>query len=95
MSEIERFQPSLMGTREDWADCIPDPEGDYVRFTDHQASLAAVTADRDRMVEALKTAIEEVEFWSGYASDYFKDKHGLAGTLAHLRAALTSTEDRT
>ena len=37
---------------------------------------------------ALADAIEAVEFWSGYASDYFKDKHDLAGDMIRLHAAL-------
>lgn len=41
---------------------------------------------------ALADAIECVEAWSAYASDYFKDKHDLAGDLARLRAAIRRDE---
>lgn len=36
----------------------------------------------------LAEAIEDIDSWASYASDYFRDKHDLAGTLARYRAAL-------
>lgn len=38
--------------------------------------------------KALREAIECVEMWSGYASEYFRDKHDLAGDLKRLRSVL-------
>jgi hypothetical protein len=51
--------------------------------------LGAVTADRDRLRAALGEAIDDIDDWASYASDYFRDKHDLAGTLAKHRAALS------
>lgn len=58
--EVERFEPSLMGTREDRADCIPDPDGDYVRHSDY-AALISETAAKDAEIERLKAALREAE----------------------------------
>lgn len=38
--------------------------------------------------EALRDAGGMVEAWAGYASEYFQDKHDLAGDLARIDAAL-------
>ena len=51
--------------------------------------LIALRAENERLREALKEAIECVEFWADYASPYFKDKHGLEDNLIKLRAALS------
>jgi hypothetical protein len=49
--------------------------------------------DRVRVLEAALTeAIDDIEEWGAYASDYFKDKHGLAECVAKHRAALASKE---
>ena len=52
------------------------------------SSLRALRAENERLREALKEAIECVEFWADYASPYFKDKHGLEDNLIKLRAAI-------
>lgn len=41
---------------------------------------------------AMKQAREDTESWAEYASDYFKDKHGLAGDLARQDAAIAALE---
>lgn len=54
-----------------------------------------VEALRERvkvLEDALSEAIEDIEEWGAYASDYFKDKHGLAECLAKHRAALAIKE---
>jgi hypothetical protein len=63
------------------------------------AALRSLVAERDalkaenaRLREALRLAIEAVEFWAAYASPYFQDKHDLAGDLQKLRAALGEKE---
>jgi hypothetical protein len=53
-----------------------------------EADLAAARAEIGRLTKALRDARDMVQSWSGYASDYFKDKHDLAGDLAELDAAL-------
>lgn len=46
---------------------------------------------RDRieaLEKALEDAIESIEAWGAYASEYFKDKHDLEGDIARARSAL-------
>jgi hypothetical protein len=60
--------------------------------------VAAACAERDALKaknallrEALRLAIDAVEFWAAYATPYFQDKHDLAEDLQKLRAALGET----
>jgi DNA-binding response OmpR family regulator len=39
-------------------------------------------------IEALAEAIEEIEFWSAWADEYFHSKYSLDETLARLRAVV-------
>ena len=62
-------------------------------------ALRSFAAERDalrdenaRLREALRLAIEAVEFWAAYATPYFQDKHDLAEDLRKLRAALGETQ---
>jgi hypothetical protein len=52
----------------------------------------ALQAENARLREALRLAIDAVEFWAAYATPYFQDKHDLAGDLQKLRAALGETQ---
>jgi len=47
-------------------------------------------AEAERLRAALRDARECVETWAGYASEYFRDKHDLAGDLARIDAALAA-----
>lgn len=49
-----------------------------------------LTAEIERLRAALRDARECVETWAGYASEYFRDKHDLAGDLARIDAALAA-----
>ena len=42
----------------------------------------------ERLREALRNAIDEVETWGGSTSPFLQEKHDLEGVLADLRAAL-------
>ena len=42
--------------------------------------------------ESLTHAADEVESWGAYASDYFQQKHDLAGTVLKVRQAAVSKE---
>lgn len=56
-----------------------------------ERNMMALAADEiERLRAALTDAIETVNFWASYASDYFKDKQDLEGDLTRLRAALKS-----
>lgn len=50
--------------------------------------ITALRADNERLRAALRDARECVQAWSGYASEYFCEKHDLAGDLARIDAAL-------
>ena len=53
-------------------------------------AASAVIADLEarcaEMKAALNDAIESIEDWAGYASEYFRQKHGLAEEVARLKA---------
>ena len=70
-------------------------DADNARAELARETTARVNAEarEERLREALLDAIECVVDWSGYASDYFKDKHDLSGDLERLRAALSGKED--
>lgn len=70
---------------------------DYHKSQDCMEMQNTIIAQRDaawtsteRLEAALLDAVECVEHWSAYASDYFKDKHDLEGDLTRLRAALSA-----
>jgi hypothetical protein len=51
----------------------------------------AAGASKDRVVEleaALGEAIESIESWGAYASEYFREKHDLAGDITKFRDVL-------
>lgn len=51
-------------------------------------TLSQEKAETARLREALRGALADLEFWSSYLSDFYDEKHDLAGTLIALRAAL-------
>lgn len=66
-------------------------ESDALRYYGVAAELEDRLAE---MREALSEAIEMVEDWGSYASDYFQEKHDLNGDIAKLREALHSTQQQ-
>lgn len=50
--------------------------------------------ERDEARSIAAEAIDEIESWGAYASDYFQEKWDLAGTVERLRAALRALRDR-
>ena len=51
---------------------------------------ADLTKEVNQLRYELEFAIECVESWGAYASDYFKDKYDFEGDLKRLRQALTN-----
>jgi len=51
-------------------------------------TCAASRAENEKLRAALWDARECVQAWSGYASEYFREKNDLAGDLARIDAAL-------
>ena len=65
------------------------------------AYIAPVLAERDALREQVRVlrdglaeAIECVEAWGCYASEYFQTKWNLSGDLVRLRAALEATKEK-
>ena len=46
-------------------------------------------AERNRLRHLLAEAADDIESWGAYASEYFQQKHDLAGCVAKYRNALT------
>ena len=49
-------------------------------------------AENEALRKALLEASEEVATWGAYASEYFQEKHDLAGCVAKLHAAAMAME---
>lgn len=54
--------------------------------------IAELERTNAQLLEALKEAVEDIEAWAGYASDYFQEKHDLQGTLEKHRATIATAE---
>ena len=72
---------------DEWKEALKASEGRATAWGTAANERAARIATLEK---ALREAIEMVESWGAYASDYFKDKHNLAGDIAELRAALAA-----
>lgn len=55
---------------------------------DHEAARAADKARIAELTEVLKNAREMVADWGAYASEYFREKHGLDRDIAELDAVI-------
>jgi chromosome segregation ATPase len=60
-----------------------------VRATTAAFDLQQLRSLAAELVEGLREARDDVEAWAGYATDYFKEKHDLAGDLARIDALLS------
>ncbi|MGL4651467.1 MAG: hypothetical protein ACRC1H_18825 [Caldilineaceae bacterium] len=65
-------------------------EIDRLRADIHSCHPACKRAGcvNERLRAALREAADSIESWGAYASDYFRQKHDLAGDVARARAAL-------
>jgi hypothetical protein len=50
--------------------------------------VAHLQAENERLRALVLEVVESLEDWAGYASDYFREKRDLAGTVAGYRAAV-------
>ena len=58
-------------------------------------ALLALEAERnlcDQLAEALRDAMDNMNDWASYASEYFRMKHNLSGDLAEIATALAAYE---
>lgn len=49
--------------------------------------VAELTAEVERLRNLLGDAADEIQNWGAYASEYFQEKHDLAGCVAEFKAA--------
>jgi chromosome segregation ATPase len=61
-----------------------------VKILDLRDATAELERERDALRNGLEDAIECVESWSAYVSNYFKTKHNLEGDLTRLRVILNA-----
>ncbi len=74
-----------------WPECKAENCDDMEAFYDYAHKRAAAWEARARLaVEALNEAIEDIESWGAYASEYFQEKHDLAGALAKHKTTLAA-----
>lgn len=60
----------------------------YREWKRQQSAAQPMNDITDKLAKALEEAVEDIEAWAAYASDYFKDKHDLEGDLSGHRATL-------
>lgn len=56
-------------------------------------SVAELTAENERLRNLLGDAADEIQNWGAYASEYFQEKHDLAGCVGKYRAAALVGKD--
>ncbi|WP_444756802.1 hypothetical protein [Pseudomonas sp. A014] len=56
------------------------------------AETGQLKAENEALRKALLEASEDVAAWGAYASEYFQEKHDLAGCVAKLHAAAMAKE---
>ncbi|WP_236166669.1 hypothetical protein [Pseudomonas juntendi] len=88
MTEVHRYKVIKMlsegGNRISY-----DPHGPEVVMAEAYDQLRA---ENDGLRKALLEASEEVATWGAYASEYFQEKHDLAGCVAKIHAAAMAKE---
>ena len=56
--------------------------------------LSAVKAERDALKRMLREASEDIADWGAYASNYFQEKHNLAGDIKKYADAATESDTK-
>lgn len=52
------------------------------------ADAPTLLAERDELRDLLADATNKIEAWSAYVSEYFREKHDMAGTIVRYRNAI-------
>lgn len=63
------------------------PEDDFPTVKEMARKYAEAKVEIERLRAALLDALEDVEHWGAYASEYFQEKWNLAGDIARIREA--------
>ena len=61
-------------------------EAEAKEVDERNAVIDKLRTQNQALVEALEDATDEIESWGAYASEYFQEKHDLAGNVAKFRA---------
>jgi hypothetical protein len=86
LHEVEtKYHESIGGFKRDLAEKLAQQRGKNKRLTAELRRLHEVNAE---LVEALREAADEIDHWGSYASDYFRIKHDLAGSVRAVYAAI-------
>lgn len=86
---VERLRDDQPGERQAKREARMELGGILTEAADE---IEKLRVERDALRAALVKAIDCVQFWAAYASEYFQDKHDLADDLRDLRAALGEKE---
>lgn len=85
LAEIERLETSLSGYQQG-----AQVEADAA--DEARAEVRSLKAENEALRKTLLEASEEIATWGAYASDYFQEKHDLAGCVAKFHDAAMSKE---
>lgn len=69
-------------------------EGIPSQYSYTAGAFADLQRQRSALLEALKDAAECIESWGSYASEYFQDKHDLAGDIDRIQSAIAKAEEK-
>lgn len=94
LAEIERLSPpagqvSYQQQMEAWKSASSQ---DLRARGELMIQVDELKAESEALRKALLEASEEVAAWGAYASEYFQEKHDLAGCVAKLHAAAMAKE---
>lgn len=94
IAENERLTNSLHEAREDrnklgdrYDAVNAEVAGLRTGYEAYERVNAELKAEVDGLRKSLLDAAEEIDAWGSYASDYFQEKHDLAGCVAKFHAA--------
>lgn len=86
--EVEKLKKEIEALVRDANALVKEGDFQLEKRNKAEAEVHALRDEIKKLTVALWDAIDCVLAWSAYASEYFKEKHDLAGDLARLRAVL-------
>lgn len=85
---------ALAGYRDrDTERCVNGLVAAITMVQDYEDRIRELEAKLREALAGYTEAIEDIDSWSGYASDYFQKKHKLDETLADHRALLAKLKE--
>ncbi|KAF4559217.1 MULTISPECIES: ead/Ea22-like family protein [Pseudomonas] len=92
LAEIERLEVDNGSMRGSTKRMGEDASKAQKKARKAQREIDRLKAENEAMRSALLEASEEVATWGAYASEYFQEKHDLAGCVAKIHAAAMAKE---